>query len=283
MFARMRNGKTAPVVGAPLHGVSPVVKWLVCLVLALMCAMWITPAAHAEDSITTTNDITDTQNLLGSNVSAVSDAMKRTEQETGVHVRLLYVDTFGVKKDASAWASSVLESTSPQPNTVLLAVASADGNLVVCVSSNSDEWLNNQKTIDALSDAAMQPLTKQGEQDWSGAATAMMDEIVQQKKTSTNTGAMTIGIVVMLIVLAVLVVVIAVAIVMRRRRGARKNAARATVEQDGKKAAIAGDADEEAAAAPDTGESVRDAEPERPMTRRELREARKRRRGPFSR
>lgn len=297
MPARMRNGKTAPVVGAPVDGVSPMWKWLVCLVLALMCAMWITPAALAADTPTTTNDITDTQNLLGKNESAVSDAMKRTEEETGVHVRLLYVDSFGTK-DKSAFASSALESTDPEPNTVLLAVASGDGSLVVCVSKNSDEWLNNQKTIDALSEAAMQPLTKQGAQNWPGAAMAMMDEIKQQKQTSTNSGVMRIGVIVMVGVLGVLVVVIIVTVVVRRRREVGEDAAQAVDADDRELSQVAAsvtDAATETESGPEDPTVVSDdtvasptvmapaEEPERPMTRRELREARKRRRGPFGR
>ena len=43
-----------------------------------------------------------------------------------------------------------MESLDPKPNTVLLAVASNDGNLVVAVSSNSDEWLKKKSTVDAL-------------------------------------------------------------------------------------------------------------------------------------
>lgn len=302
MSARMRNEKTAPVVGAPLDGVSPMVKRLACMLLALMCVMWITPAALAADAPTTTNDITDTQNLLGKNESAVSDAMKRTEQETGVHVRLLYIDTFGTK-DKSAWASTVLESTDPEPNTVLLAVASGDGSLVVCVSKNSDEWLNNQKTIDALSDAAMKPLTKQGAQDWPGSATAMMDEIRQQKQTSTNRGTMKIGVIVMGLVLVVLVGVIVVTVVVRRRREIDRDAAGTQDAEDAEK--DSGKESEGATEPKETGVgaesdetrstdrtpepepkgegAAQTAQTERPMTRRELREARKRGRGLFGR
>ncbi|WP_165784853.1 TPM domain-containing protein [Bifidobacterium parmae] len=261
--------------------------------------MWITPAALAADAPTTTNVITDTQNLLGKNESAVSDAIKSTEQETGVHVRLLYVETFGTK-DKAAYASAALEDTDPEPNTVLLAVASGDGSLVVCVSKNSDEWLNNQKTIDALSDAAMQPLTKQGAQDWPGAATAMMDEIKQQKKTSTNSGAMRIGVIVMGVVLVVLVGVIVVTVIVRRRREVDKDAATTDAHEtgdDGDGATVAGEdatvIGEDATVIGDGATVIGDgatvasaapaAEPERPMTRRELREARKRKRGPFGR
>ena len=75
-----------------------------------------------------------------------------------------------------------MESMNPKPNTVMLAVASNDGNLVVVVSKNSDTWLLDNKTVDKLSEAAQQPLLE-NPPSWSGAATAMMDQIVKSKKS----------------------------------------------------------------------------------------------------
>ncbi|WP_163196011.1 TPM domain-containing protein [Bifidobacterium platyrrhinorum] len=232
----------------------------------------------AADSATLTDSITDTQNLLGSNVSAVTDRIKKTEEKTGVHVRLMYVDSFQTKKKTSDLVCAALESTDPAPNTVLLAVASGDGSLAVCVSRNSDEWLRDQKTVDALSDAAMQPLTKQGEQDWSGAAIAMMEEIEQQKQTSTTSGSIRIGVIVMGGVLAVLVVVIVVTVIVRRRREVAGDAKDVKDVKDSVVEGPSGSADGSDAPGEDAT-----SEGGRPMTRRELREARKRRRGPFRR
>lgn len=143
---------------------------LFILLAAMLCCcmtLCITPVGWADDTqtndtqtgITATDNITDTENLLGSNVSEITDAIKNTKKETGVTVRLLYLSTFNTgKKKPSQWASDLLESLKPQPNTVLLAVAANDGNLVVAVSSNSDEWLKKKSTVDALSDAAQKPL-----------------------------------------------------------------------------------------------------------------------------
>ena len=157
--------------------------------------MWITADAYADDSsstgtdanssVTITDNITDTENLLGSHATEVSDAIAKTEKETGVHVHLLYLSSFNSEQTPQKWASTVLESTKPKANTVLLAVAANDGNLVVAVSSNSDEWLKQQKTVDALSEAAQQQLME-STPNWSGAATAMMDQIAKSKKTSTS-------------------------------------------------------------------------------------------------
>jgi hypothetical protein len=142
------------------------VALVVCLVL-LLCAMPVN-VAFADESrntpgqMTVTDNITDTQNLLGDNVGAVTDAIKKTKKESGVDVRLLYVDTFGDVSNPERWASDVLESTKPAPNTVMLAIASGDGNLVVVVSPKSDEWLSSKKTADELSKAALDPLDFQG-------------------------------------------------------------------------------------------------------------------------
>lgn len=106
------------------------------------------PSASVEDS---QGYITDPQNLLGDNLTKVIDAANRTKQETGVTVRLLYLESFNTTEKPEQWASQLLESLNPPANTVMLAVASHDGNLVVVVSPNSDEWLRSQSTVDQLS------------------------------------------------------------------------------------------------------------------------------------
>lgn len=151
-----RNG------GRTAKGWNIAICMLLASVLGLCLMLWITPPVHADDSaglgITATDDITDTQNLLGSNVSEITDAINQTKKETGVTVRLVYLDSFNAKGKPDKWVSALLESLNPKPNTVMLAVASNDGNLVVAVSSNSEEWLKKKSTVDALSDAAQKPL-----------------------------------------------------------------------------------------------------------------------------
>ncbi len=217
--------ETGNVVEAPRIGVLCALKSLACVVLLCICVLWITPFAQAADATgTLTDNITDPQNLLGSNVSAVSDKVKQTKTDTGVTVRLLYVDTFGEDVKPVEFVTQVLESVNPKPNTVLLAVASGDGSLVVASSSNSDEWLRKKATIDALSKAAYDKLATSGEQDWSGAAIAMMDEIVTEKKTSTSTTTAILGVIGMSVALVALIAVVAITVVPRRRkkRKARK-------------------------------------------------------------
>lgn len=123
----------------------------------------------------------------------------------------------------------MLESTKPKANTVLLAVAANDGNLVVAVSSNSDEWLKQQKTVDALSEAAQQQLME-STPNWSGAATAMMDQIAKSKKTSTSSSTVTIGVIAMGVALAAMVVLVVVMVIVRRRREVKKDS-EAEIEQ----------------------------------------------------
>jgi hypothetical protein len=198
---------------------------LLLLAVLLLCVMPVGAAfadsgQGAPPQITVTDNITDTQNLLGDNVAAVTDAINKTKSESGVTVKLLYIESFGNNAKPDKWASDVLESTKPAPNTVMLAVASGDGNLVVVVSPKSDEWLSSKKTADALSQAALEPLTAKDTPDWSGSAIAMMNELDTLSKTSTSSGASRIGVGLMVAIPVVLLAVVVAAIVLRRRRAA---------------------------------------------------------------
>lgn len=201
---------------------------LVALLVALMClcaTMWITPLGHADDDsgsgMTITDNITDTENLLGSNVAEITDAIEQTKNDTGVTVRLLYLASFNSDQEPDAWASSLLESLDPDPNTVLLAVASNDGNLVVAVSSNSDEWLKKKSTVEALSDAAQKPLME-STPNWAKSATDMMDQIALEKQTSTSSHMKWLGVGGMIAVLVLLVVMIIVFHALRKRNKSLK-------------------------------------------------------------
>ncbi|NMM97466.1 hypothetical protein G1C97_0415 [Bifidobacterium sp. DSM 109959] len=212
-------------------------KWLVfavcALVAVMMSVMWITPSAFGDDSgtssdgndngVTITENITDTENLLGSHAAEVSDAIAQTEKDTGVHVHLLYLSSFNSEQTPEDWARNVLESTDPKPNTVMLAVASNDGNLVVAVSKNSDEWLKKKDTVDKLSAVAQQPLME-STPNWSQSAIALMDQIAKSKKTSTSSSAVRIGVIVMGVALAVLVLIIVVTVLIRHRKKIAKSA-----------------------------------------------------------
>ncbi|WP_214309935.1 TPM domain-containing protein [Bifidobacterium simiarum] len=230
---------------------------VLCLILACMAspqAAWAadpksTPSASssasagssATEKMTITEDITDTENLLGDNLGKVMDAIKTTKSETGVRVKLLFIPNFIEGEDPQKWAARVLKSTDPDPNTVMLAVASEQGNLVVAVSSNSDEWLSSQKTVDELSSAALSPLTENDTPDWSGSAIAMMDQIKTLKKTSTSSSVTSLGVWIFVGCL-VLLAVAAVAFRLIKGRGqhahadrqlARRQRRRARKQDDG--------------------------------------------------
>ncbi|WP_314687251.1 TPM domain-containing protein [uncultured Bifidobacterium sp.] len=203
---------------------------IVALVLASGAfALVAVPSAFAasenDSGVTISDDITDTENLLGSDFSSVNDAITRTKRTTGVSVRLLYVSSFGTESSPSAWAADLLESLEPQANTVLLAVASSDGSLVVAVSSNSDSWLRSQSTVDDLSAAALRPLVKGDDPDWSGSALAMMSQISTKKATATSTRTRVVSVVAMGAVLVALVAM-GVLLTVRRRRSSRHSASR---------------------------------------------------------
>ena len=238
------DGKTTIVVLASEPSYSAfgnmVRKWLVCAICALaavaMNAMWITANAYGDNSsdssdssssstdsgVTITENITDTENLLGSHAAEVTDAIAKTEKENGVHVHLLYLSSFNSQQKPGDWAATVMESMNPKPNTVMLAVASNDGNLVVVVSKNADKWLLDNKTVDKLSEAAQQPLLE-NPPSWSGAATAMMDQIVKSQKASTSSSTVIVGIIIMGVVLVALVIIIVVMVVIHRRKEIKKD------------------------------------------------------------
>lgn len=178
--------------------------------------------AYAESNeqnsgIVATDSITDTENLLGDSVSKVADMIETTKKRTGVNVRLLYLSTFGNTKNPSKWASDLLISTLPAKNTVLLAVATHDGRLVVAVSPNSDEWLKNKNTVDSLSDAAYKPLVSTTGTHWDQSAIMMMRQIMRAKRTSTTSSASLISTIIMLLILLALFSIVAI-ILFRKNR-----------------------------------------------------------------
>ena len=205
-------------------------KWLVsALAATLALIMWITPVGLADetgedtdpdlDGGALTSSITDTENLLGSNVTEVTDAIDQLHEQTGVSVRLLYLSSFSAGEgQVDQWASDVLESTDPEPNTVLLAVASHDGNLVVAVSANSDEWLHRQSTVDELSQAALDPLVENDTPDWSTSALDMIEQINVVYRTATSPSVIVIGAAALGGVVVILAIVVVVMLVRRRRR-----------------------------------------------------------------
>ena len=193
-----------------------------------------TAAATTPSAEDVSANIVDTQNLLGDNLGAVTDAIKETYERTGVTVRLIYVNSFNTDKQPDAWAAQTLKSLDPPPNTVLLAVASNDGNLAVVVSPDSAEWLRNRKTVDKLSEAASAPLTDDADANgpnWAKSAIDMMQAIQTAKSTSTSSTAASVGIIVMIGAVAVLLIGAVVVIVVRRRRETERDAER--VVEDG--------------------------------------------------
>lgn len=209
-------------------------------------------SSDTSSGATLSADITDPENLLGDNVTSVTDMITKTKNKYGVSVRLLYLDSFGTKTKPSTWASTLLQSTSPQPNTVLLAVASADGNLVVAVSNNSDEWLKDQKAVDQLSQAALEPLTKKNAPDWSGSAIAMMNEIGKLKETSTSKGASKVSTGIFVAALLLLIALVVVIIVLARNargahsKGGKQDRSRKALRRSAKRTKYTGGASKRA-------------------------------------
>ncbi|RSX53143.1 hypothetical protein D2E25_1116 [Bifidobacterium goeldii] len=248
--------KTNDVVeGSPstgVYGVSHSTKWVMQGLYRIMCVMlavvlWITtssmlftstPAMAAGDSSdssesqpTFSQDIIDPENVLGSDVASVTDAMKKTKDKTGVTVKLSYLTNFSGAKNPDAWAQKALDASDPKPNTVLLAAALNDGRLVVAISSNSDDWLLDKQTASQLSQAALDPIVSGDSPDWSASAIAMMDMIATLKQTSTRKSEVAIGVAAMGGVLVALIAIVVVVTIIRRRREVNKDS-RETIETD---------------------------------------------------
>ncbi|WP_300767402.1 TPM domain-containing protein [uncultured Bifidobacterium sp.] len=177
-------------------------------------------SSSSSDSISINDSITDTENLLGSDFSKVSDAITETKKTTGVSVRLLYLAHFPEGKKPATWAANLLNSLDPPANTVMLAVGSDDGSLVVAVSSNSEAWLRRQSTVDSLSSAATKPLMSSSDRDWAASALALMSEISTVKQSSTSSTAAWVGVGILAVVLVALAVVAIVVTKRRRKRHA---------------------------------------------------------------
>ena len=214
VFTQLPRPRTHVVERDPLHKTNPVGVSSLRRVLAFLLLMILmvgvpgsTKAIADEPQTgagTMTDTITDPQNLLGSDVGSVKDAIQETAEQTGVSVRLLYLPHFyqGVKPET--WASRVLESMKPTHDTVLLAVASQDGKLVVAVSSNSQAWLKDQSSVDQLSQAALEPVTKGRNPDWVGSAKAMMDQVETLDQNHRHHRVMIIALSVTVVVLVML-------------------------------------------------------------------------------
>lgn len=181
------------------------------------------------ENTTITSNITDTQNLLGSDIGKVTDAIDEVKTQTGVTLNLLYLPTFDSSQKTETWASSLLESTKPKKNTVMLAVASEEGSLVVVVSKNSDSWLRNETTVDSLSEAALTPIVSGTTPDWSGSAITLAHKIESVKNENDAAPARQVSIIVLIVVLVALVAVAGFFLVRhlhrqtkRRRHAAKK-------------------------------------------------------------
>ena len=84
------------------------------------------------------------------------------------------------------------------------------------MSSNSEEWLKKKSTVDALSDAAQKPLME-SDPDWAKSATDMMNQISVQKKTSTSSRTIWIGVGGFAGALLLLVVILVVFHILRKK------------------------------------------------------------------
>ena len=148
-------------------------------VLSLFLPLLAATPAHAAAKPA----VTDTQNLLGSQGARIQESLDSLQKDTGVTLNLLFVGSFGLKKldktTIGKWVDARLAFTKPAKNTLLLAVASQDGQMALAVSKGSDSWLSSQVDT-TLSDAAAKPLAR-SDPDWSGSVNALIRQIREVK------------------------------------------------------------------------------------------------------
>ncbi len=128
--------------------------------------------------------VTDTQNLLGSQGAKIQESLDSLQKDTGVTINLLFVSSIpdsrsSIKQASASGQTRRLAFTKPSRNTLLLAVASQDGQMALAVSKGSDLWLSSQVDT-TLSDAAAKPLARSNP-DWSGSVTALIAQIRRVK------------------------------------------------------------------------------------------------------
>jgi uncharacterized membrane protein YgcG len=156
---------------------------LVAILLAVLVVMAVIVPVPSAQAAVSKPQITDTQNLLGAQGSAIQEKVDALQKDTGVTLNLLFVDSFNLKKldktTISKWVNARLDFTKPAKNTLLLAVASQDGQMALAVSKGSDSWLASQVDT-TLSDAAAAPLARKNP-NWTGSVTALIAAVRQAK------------------------------------------------------------------------------------------------------
>lgn len=178
----------------------------------------------SEPGVVVGDNIIDSQNLLGGDLDRVNDAINDVYNRTQVTLQLMYIPHFADTTDPEQWATTYIQNTHPAKNTVFMAVASADGNVVVVVSQGSDSWLSNQETVDALTDAALGPLNQKNP-DWAGSAIALSHAIIDQRYPSVGQWIQrhsTIVIAVSIVVLLALSGIVFALVRYQRRRSVRR-------------------------------------------------------------
>lgn len=177
-----------------------------------------------EHGVVVGDNIIDSQNLLGGNLDRVNDAINDVYTRTQVTLQLMYIPHFADTSDPEQWATTYIQNTHPAKNTVFMAVASADGNVVVVVSQGSDSWLSNQETVDTLTDAALGPLNQKNP-DWAGSAIALSNAIIDQRYPSVGQWIQRHSVAVIAVSIVVLLALIGIVLVLvryQRQRSVRR-------------------------------------------------------------
>jgi hypothetical protein len=191
--------------------------------LAVLGLLTAPQSASAEDPVELGGAyIVDTVGALDSDRAQVDDALGRLDDETGIQLFVVFVDSFdGVSADAS-WAGATAELNRLGTDDVLFAVATADRNYDF---SYPDDFALDARTTTAIEDRVLDRLA---DEDWSGAVVTAADGYRSASDGASAGGASggplsaMVGVVVFIVLagVVVIVVVVIVTLVRRRRRAA---------------------------------------------------------------
>ncbi|MFP5345898.1 MAG: TPM domain-containing protein [Actinomycetes bacterium] len=139
-------------------------RWLLGAVLAVLCVLTIAPTASAEKPFRLQQQVTDDAGVLGQRPDDVRQALGRLEQETGVLLWVVYVDTFsGVPHQQ--WADETAVDSDFGTNDILLAVAVVDRSYAYSVDP---KFRLTDAQLAEVDSRAIKPALRAS--DWAGAA-----------------------------------------------------------------------------------------------------------------
>lgn len=139
--------------------------------------------APAESPAFLAEQVTDSAGVLGSDATAVEDAIQRLSDETPMDLFVVYVDSFD-GMPAAEWVDQTAVASNLGVNDVLLAVAVEDRAYDVSVDTGG---VVESATVSEILAESVEPALAR--EDWSGAAIAFADGLREDYLGTADDGA----------------------------------------------------------------------------------------------